>query len=260
MRIVGFIPARMGSSRFPGKPLAKICGLSMLEHVYKRSGMSRTLDQVYIATCDVEIKKAVESFGGKVIMTKPTHERASDRVAEAMLKVEAAQKRKIDVAVMIQGDEPLVSPRMIDAAVRPLLANKKILVSNIMETIKTDEEFEDRNAIKVVVDKNNFALYFSREPIPSPKRQTGKFPRYKQVCIIPFRRDFLLRFGALAQTPLEIAESIDMLRVLENGEKVKMVPTQLETYSVDTPADLRRVAKHMMRDPLFRRYKRVRAL
>ena len=256
MHIVGFIPARMGSSRFPGKPLAKICGLSMLEHVYRRSIMSRTLDDVYIATCDVEIKRAVASFNGKVMMTQATHERASDRVAEAMLKVEAQQNRRIDIAVMIQGDEPMVYPQMIDAAVKPLLMNSKILVSNIMAPIETSEEFKDPNSIKVVIDKDNFALYFSREPIPSPHRKTKNTPAYKQVCIIPFRRDFLLRFGLLRQTPLEIAESIDMLRVLESGGKIKMVLTNRKTYSVDTPADLKKVERHMKNDALLKYYRR----
>ena len=135
MNIVGVIPARMGSFRFPNKPLAKIHGISMIEHVYKRSIMSKSLNEVYVATCDLEIKKAVESFGGKIVMTKDTHERASDRVAEAMVKTEEETDKKIDIVVMIQGDEPMVYPGMIDDAINPLLVDKNIRVSNLMAII-----------------------------------------------------------------------------------------------------------------------------
>jgi len=240
MNIVGIIPARMGSSRFPGKPLAKICNVSMIEHVYRRCALSGTLSDVYVATCDDEIVDAVEAFGGKAIMTRDTHERASDRVAEAMLKVEEEKGKKVDILVMIQGDEPMVTPEMIDESVKPLLDDANIKVSNLLAPIKTTQEQDDPNEIKVVVDQNNFALYFSRAPIPSRMHSGGNIPMSKQVCIIPFQRDYLLEFNSLDQTPLEIAESVDMMRVLEYGEKVKMVPTNAETFSVDTEEDLKK--------------------
>ena len=256
MHIIGIIPARMGSSRFPGKPLAKICGLSMIEHVYRRCEMADILSDVYVATCDEEIVEATKAFGGKAVMTKDTHERASDRVAEAMLKIEAEQNKKVDILVMIQGDEPMVTPAMIRESVAPLLEDGSIKVSNLLAPIHSREEQDDPNEIKVVVDSQNNALYFSRTAIPSRFRSKAEVPMFKQVCIIPFRRDYLLEFNRLKQTPLEIAESVDMLRVLENGEKVRMVPTQSATYSVDTEADLQKVAKIMESDALYQQYKR----
>ena len=256
MTIIGIIPARMGSSRFPGKPLAKIHGISMIEHVYKRSAISKSLDDIYVATCDTEIKEAVEAFGGKVVMTKDTHERASDRVAEAMNKIEIQKNCLIDILVMIQGDEPMVYPEMIDAAIKPLLSDKNIVVTNLMFPLKTREEHEDPNEVKVVADKDNFAMYFSREPIPSRKKGAKELPMLKQVCIIPFKKDFLIKFNELPQTPLEIIESVDMLRVLESGYKVKMVFSNFETYSVDTVEDLKKVEDLMTNDPLMEKYVR----
>jgi len=254
MNIIGIIPARMGSSRFPGKPIAEIHGISMIEHVFKRSIISKSLNDVYIATCDLEIKNSIETIGGKVIMTKATHERASDRVAEAMIKIETAMNQRIDIVVKIQGDEPMIFPEMIDDAIGPLLSDQDIMITNLMAPLKTKDEHEDPNEVKVVVDKENFAMYFSREPIPSVKKGAEKVPMLKQVCIIPFRRDFLIKFNELHQTPLEMIESVDMLRALENGYKVKMVISQFETYSVDTLEDLKRVEKLMLDDPLMKLY------
>ena len=254
VKIVGFIPARMGSSRFPGKPLAKINGVPMIGHVYFRSKMSRTLDDLYVATCDKEIQDYVSSIGGKTIMTSDKHKRASERISEALLKVEEETGEKIDIVVMIQGDEPMIFPKMIDEAVEPLIKDKSILVSNLMAPIKTHREHIDPNEVKVVVDKENFALYFSREPIPSDKKESNENYIYKQVCIIPFRRDFLVKFNDIEPTPLEIIESVDMLRVMENGSKVKMIPTKYDTYSVDNIDDLKRVEKLMKNDELVKKY------
>ena len=253
-RIIGIIPARMASTRFPGKPLAKIHGIPMVGHVYFRCKMSKALDEVYIATCDQEIMDYAAEIGAKAIMTKDTHQRASDRSAEAMLKIERTTKQKPDVVVMIQGDEPMVRPEMIDASVKPLLRDGSVLVCNLTEPIETQAEHEDPNCIKVVLDKNNFAVYMSREAIPTRKKGATDFPMWKQVCIIPFRRDFLLKFNKLKPTPLEIAESIDMLRVLEHGHKVKMAPTPFQTHSVDTPADLQLVEKLMTNDAFMKKY------
>ena len=250
MIIVGIIPARMGSSRFPGKPLASIAGKPMIYHVYHRSKMSKCLQDVYVATCDREIEEYCCRNEMNVIMTKDTHERASDRTAEAMLKIEQMVNSKIDIPVMIQGDEPMIVPEMMDLAVEPMIKDKNILVVNLMARLKSREEHNDPNEIKVGVGKDNAALYFSREPIPSGKHGAKDFYGYKQVCIIPFRRDFLLKFNALPQTPLEIAESIDMLRILEQGDKVKMVFSPYETYSVDTKEDLMKVESLMKNDPL----------
>ncbi len=254
MNIIGIIPARMASSRFLGKPLAKICDVPMVGHVYFRSKMSKALREVYVATCDKEIADYVISIGGKVVMTADTHERASDRTAEAMIKIEQESERCVDIAVMIQGDEPMLYPKMIDEAIKPMLEDDNILITNLMSPLKSRYEHEDLHEVKVVVDKKNYAMYFSREPIPSWKKGAKSVPMLKQVCIIPFKRDFLIKFNELEPTPLEIVESVDMLRVLEHGYRVKMVLTEFSTYSVDTKEDLRKVEDLMKYDKLIPKY------
>lgn len=257
MNIIGIIPGRMASSRYPGKPLAKIAGIPMIGHCYFRSKMSRLLKDVYIATCDKEIVDYGNSVGAKCVMTKDTHERATDRIAEAVDKIEAQTKEKVDIVVMIQGDEPMTQPGMIDEAVEPLLKDKSIVISNLMSPITSREEHDDPNEVKVVVDRDNFALYFSREPIPSWKKGAKDVPMLKQVCVIPFRRDFLKTFIELPPTPLEIIESVDMLRAMEHGYKVKMIMTKFESYSVDTPEDLAYVEPFVKKDPLTQRYPKI---
>lgn len=254
-KIIGIIPARMNSTRFPGKPLEKILGIPMLGHVYYRSKMSKSLEEVYIATPDMEIVGYADSIGAKHIITKDTHKRASDRIAEAMLKIETKTGEKVDIVVMIQGDEPMIVPEMIDMSIKPILEDSSIELVNLMTSIKSIEEHKDPNCPKVVVDKNNFALYFSREPIPSGRKWSGgDYPMFKQVCVIPFTRDYLLKFNKLTPTPLEEVESIDMNRVLEHGYKVKMVLEEFETQAVDTPRDLEKVKNMMMGDPLIKKY------
>ncbi len=248
MKVIGVIPARMGSSRFPGKPLALIHGMPMIEHVYKRSAMSESLDELYVATCDKEIYEAVEQFGGNAIMTDVCHERCTDRVAEAVNDMD------LDIVVIIQGDEPLVYPDMIDQAVKAIVEDDSIVCVNLMAEMENDADFNDPNEVKVVVDNENNALYFSREPIPSNKKYESAYARYKQVCIMPFRKDFLVRYNNLEPTTLEIIESVDMLRILEHGYKVKMVPTERKTLSVDTPNDLARVEPIMNEDLLVKSY------
>lgn len=254
MNIIGIIPARMASSRFPGKPLALINGIPMVGHVYLRSKMSALLSEVYVATCDQEVVDYVTSIGGKAVMTADTHERASDRCAEAMLKIEEETGKKVDILVMIQGDEPMTRPEMIDEAVRPLLDDPSVLITNLVALIETVTEFEDPNEVKVVLDKLGNALYFSREPVPSRKKGITDVPMLKQVCIIPFRRDFLIEYNQMEPTPLEIIESVDMMRILENGLKVKMVPTKYESKSVDTAEDLQQVEELMKGDLLMSQY------
>lgn len=254
MKIIGIIPARLSSSRLPNKPMANILGMPMIGHVYFRSKMSNLLDEVYVATCDEEIKNFIETNGGKAIMTSNKHERASDRTAEALLKIEKELGEKIDIVVMIQGDEPMVTPEMINSALQPLLQDGNLNISNLMEFMKTKEEHEDPAEVKVVVDNDSNALYFSREPIPSRKKGVNNIPMLKQVCIIPFRRDFLLKYNEMEQTPLEIIESVDMNRLLENGIKIKMVLCHEETFSVDTLSDLNNVIDRMKSDKLINQY------
>jgi len=252
--IIAIIPARMASSRFPGKPMAKIHGIPMVGHVYFRTKMSNVVSETCVATCDQEIFDYIESIGGKAIMTADTHERASERTTEAMQKVEAETGKRVDIVVMVQGDEPMIFPEMLDKAARPLVEDERILVSNLMAPLKTREEHDDPNEVKVVVDRNNFALYFSREPIPSWKKGAKCVPMLKQVCIIPFRRDFLVHFNEMKTTPLEIIESVDMLRIMEHGYKVKMIQTDKDTYSVDTLEDFERVEALMKIDSLMKKY------
>lgn len=254
MNIIAIVPARMASSRFPGKPLADIHGVPMVGHVALRTAMCKSLAETYIATCDDAIVSYASSKGIKAVMTSNKHTRCTDRTAEAMLTIEKEQGKKIDIVVMVQGDEPMVTPAMIDAAVRPLLDDPELQVANLMADMAGEEEFEDPAEVKVVTDVHNNALYFSREPIPSRKKGVTNVPMRKQVCIIPFRRDFLLAFNNLKETPLEIIESVDMMRILENGGRVRMVPIAERTLSVDTPMDLQRVISLMRDDVLRGRY------
>ncbi|WKZ33177.1 MAG: 3-deoxy-manno-octulosonate cytidylyltransferase [Thermodesulfobacteriota bacterium] len=251
--VIGIIPARMASTRFPGKPLRPILGMPMIGHVYLRSRLSPVLDEVYVATCDDVIRDYIQSIGGKAIMTLKSHERASDRTSEAMLKAEDMAGRRAEIVVMIQGDEPMVTPEMIGRAVGPLLADPEVNIVNLMAEI-SQSEAADPNEVKVVVDMRGDAVYFSREPIPSGGKYKGGLKRFKQVCVIPFRRGALINFNGLGQTPLEIIESVDMLRLIENGLKVRMVAAEAATWSVDTLQDLRKVEQAMMGDPLLARY------
>ena len=244
MNILALIPARMGSSRFPGKPMARILDKPMIGHVYERVAQSPLLARTAVATCDREIFDYIRSIGGVAVMTADTYERASDRCAEALLKIEQADNIRYDIVVMVQGDEPMTHPDMIAEAVQPLLDDPAVKVVNLLGDIESLAEFEDRNCIKVVCDLNSDALYFSREPIPT-RCKSERIPMGKQVCIIPFRRDFLVEYTQLAPTPLEIAESVDMMRVLEHGMKVRMAKTRHATHAVDTPGDLAKVEQLM---------------
>ncbi len=254
MKTIGIIPARMASTRFPNKPLAPICGIPMVGHIYLRSKMSKALDEVYVATCDTAVADYMASLGSRAIMTADTHERATDRTAEAMTKIEKETGEKIDIVVMIQGDEPLVTPALIDALVRPMQEDKNVRITNLISTIKTDEEWQSPNTVKIVTDTDGNALYFSREPIPSVRKFKGEIPRIKQLGIIAFRRSFLLQFNRMEPTPLEKIESVDMLRVLEHGKKIQLVMSPDNIYGVDTPADRDHVEELMKRDLLFATY------
>jgi len=240
LKILALIPARMGSSRFPGKPMANILGKPMIGHVYDNVKKNNLTNEIAVATCDDEIYNYIESIGGRAVMTLDKHERASDRCAEALLIIEQEDTIKFDIVVMVQGDEPMINSDMISEALSPMLDDSKILITNLLGKIESKEEFEDPNCIKVVCDLNNNALCFSREPIPT-RAKTEEIPMGKQICVIPFQRDFLIEYNGLKPTPLEIAESVDMLRVLEHGIKVRMVPTNYNTHAVDTEEDLREV-------------------
>ena len=254
MNIIGLIPARMASSRFPGKPLAPILGIPMIGHVYFRSKMSPILSEVYVATCDREIAEYIDSIGGKAIMTLDTHERASDRCAEAIVKIEKVKDKKVDYIVMIQGDEPMLMPEMINDLVEPVLKDPSIRITNLINEITTEEEFNNSNVVKVVMDLNDFALYFSREPIPSKRKYSGKIPMWKQLGIILFEKNLLIEYTNLKAAPLEIIESVDMNRLLEHGIKIKMVKTKFRSSGVDIPEDLMHVENMLKQDPIVSNY------
>jgi 3-deoxy-manno-octulosonate cytidylyltransferase (CMP-KDO synthetase) len=254
MKVLAIIPARMESSRFPGKPLADIHGMPMIGHCYLRIRMCPELLDTYVATCNKEIYDYIKSIGGKVVMTKSTHERASDRAAEAMIKIEQELGYKMDIVVMAQGDEPMTTPEMITESLQPFVNNPSVNVVNLMQEMSSTEEFNDFNEVKVVKDKYNDAIYFSREPIPSISLNKVQPSMHKQICVIPFKRDYLLKFNKMEQTDLEKIESIDMLRVIENGEKVKMVYTDSPSHSVDNANDLKKVIDKMADDKLMKMY------
>lgn len=248
MKVAGVIPGRMGSTRLPGKPLADVLGKPLIEHIYHRARMSRVLDEVIVATCDEEIRQAAEGFGARVVMTSSDHERATERVAEAARDMDA------DIIVMLQGDEPMVRPEMIDAAVAPMIDEGCGCV-NLCKRIEEEQDFLSPNTIKVVMDRQWNALFMTRQPVPTlPDGWPPADPVFKQVCIIPFRADVLRRYVTLDPTPLEIAESVDMMRLIEHGEPVRMVETDINIQAVDTEEDRVRVAQLMANDPLLEAY------
>lgn len=252
MRIVVGIPVRMGSTRFPGKPLCDILGKPMVEHVYKRCALSKYATDLFVAACDKEIKDKVEAFGGKVIMTPPDIGRPGLRVAAA---AETLNLNDDDIVVVVQGDEPMVHPDMIDLAVQPLLDEPDIFVSNLCKEL-TEEEWNDPGEIKVVCDLQMNAMYMSRSPIPSVVHEEKRATWWKQVCIMPFRWHFMKRFNhRLQPTPLELQESVEMIRALQHGYKVRMVPSPYISKSVDTENDRRLAEKLLKDDAIFMEYK-----
>ncbi len=253
MKILAVIPARMASSRFPGKPLKEILKIPMLKHVYSRAKMFFDKKDLFIATCDSEIAKfsSIEKFN--FVMTSKKHLRASDRVEEALLKIEKLNNIKYDLVVMLQGDEPLINPRMLSKIIGVMKNDKSIIVSNLMKKITNRKEILNPNDVKVTFDNNNNAITFSRLPIPY-NQSKSKINYYKQVCVIPFRRQFLLDYSKLKPTKYEISESIDMMRVIEHGMKVKMIEILDNVISVDTKEDLLIAEKLLKKDKYTNKY------
>ncbi len=252
MSIVVIIPARMASSRFPGKPLKQILGLSMIEHVRRRVSLCKVLSKVIVATCDNIIFDEVKSHGGEVIMTSDCHDSCIDRVAEA------ATKLKANVIINVQGDMPLVNPDSLEDLVNPLLIDKNIHYTDMMAPIIDKEEIHNANVVKVVANLSGDALFYSREAIPSNKKAASQEVKYfKQLGINAFRKKSLERLSSLARTPVEITESVDMLRLLENDIKIRLVKTEVSTVGVDTPEDIERVKELMIKDLTYSRYKEL---
>lgn len=238
MKFLGVIPARYGSSRFEGKPLELIHGKPMIEWVYKRS-LKSDLDKVVVATDHEGIKAAVESFGGEVIMTSKNHETGTDRIAEV-----AGAYEDYDVIINIQGDEPLIEAHMINLLIEPFKSEKDLKMATLKHKMSNMDEVDNTNNVKVITDKNDYAIYFSRSPIPFP-RKMDLDNYYKHVGIYGYKRDFVIEFASMPQTGLELSESLEQLRVLENGYKIKVIETKDKIIGVDTPEDLNNVIKYI---------------
>lgn len=253
MNAIGVVPARLGASRFPGKPLAALLGMPMIGHCYHRTRLTPGLQGAYVATCDQEIASYVNSIGGMAIMTSKSHTRATTRTAEAVAHIEARTGVRPDVVVMVQGDEPLIQPATIAETLRPFL-DPTVEIVNIISRLRTEEQSVDKNNVKVVVSSGGDALYFSREPIPSPWRGWKKELAFQQTGIIAFRRDVLDRLIALPESPLEQTESVDMNRVLEAGGRIRTVLTENITVGVDTPEELQQAEKLLANDSTLALY------
>jgi 3-deoxy-manno-octulosonate cytidylyltransferase (CMP-KDO synthetase) len=248
-RIIAVIPARYGSTRFPGKALADIKGKPMIQWVHERTMRSKLITRVIVATDDERIRAAVKSFGGEAMMTSPRHSTGTDRIAEV------ANSLDCDIVVNVQGDEPLIRPEMIDEAIAPLVQDVSIPMGTLCRRIEDREEAFDPNVVKMVFDKNGFALYFSRAPIPwdrdawagksSWKELSLEGPLYKHIGLYVYRRDFLLDYAAMPRTALEAAEKLEQLRALENGHRIKVVITRYESFGVDIPGDLGKILNRL---------------
>ena len=253
MNAIGIIPARLNSTRFPGKPLAKLLGMPMVGHCYHRTQKADGIRQTYVATCDEAIADYVFSIGGEAIMTSHNHTRATTRTAEALEKIEIETGETADIVVMVQGDEPLMPPEIISAMLAHF-DDDSVKIVNIMSRLNNREAFENKNNVKVVVDQNNNALYFSREPIPSPWKGWQSLSCYMQTGVIAFRREALIAFNAMKESILEQIESVDMNRVLETGGKIRMVPSNAVTVGVDTPEELTDAEELLRIDPIVKTY------
>ena len=233
MDAIGIIPARYGSTRFEGKVLADLLGKPVIQHVWENASRASTLNDLIVATDDDKVKEEVERFGGKAVLTSKEHKTGTDRLREVVNPINTK------VVVNIQADEPLLHPSMIDDIVRPLLEDKGISMTTLKKKITDPEDLRNPNVVKVVTDKNGYALYFSRSPIPFPRFHDGVV-FYKHIGLYGFTKEFLFTFTNLPVSALENIEGLEQLRVLENGYKIKVAETQFDTIGIDTPEDLER--------------------
>lgn len=243
MDVIGVIPARYSSTRFEGKVLADILGKPMIQRVWERAKQARTLDDVIIACDNERVADTAKRFGAKVVFTAKEHSCGTDRISQVINPID------VKIVVNIQGDEPLIQPMMIDSVAQALLDDKKISMATIMKRIENAEELCDPNVVKVVVDKNNFALYFSRAPIPYlAKNSTSASPIfYKHIGLYSYTKDFLFTYKNLPVSNLEKIEQLEQLRVIEGGFRIKVIETKFDTVGVDTPQDLEKVKEWLNR-------------
>ena len=251
MHIVAIIPARYGSTRFPGKALADLGGKPMIQHVYERTLQASLVSRAIVATDDQRIFDAIRQTGGEAVMTAATHETGTDRLAEV------AQGLEADLIVNVQGDEPLIVPAMIDQAIEPFLQDPALKMGTLKSRVRCLHDFLSPNVVKVITDNNGYALYFSRSPLPFFRDRwqdlkddafaSGKLLCYKHVGLYVYQRDFLLAFAAMPQTFLELAEKLEQLRALEQGIRIRVVETNFESLGVDTPEDLVKARERMLK-------------
>ena len=232
MKVLCVIPARYASTRLPGKPLALIAGKPMIQHVYERACHAVMPQEVVVATDSKIVADAVKEFGGKVMMTSPDHPSGTDRLAEVALSYP-----DIDVIVNVQGDEPMIPPEVIDRLAQAFADDNDLNMATL-KTLMGEEDYNNPNAVKVVTDQNGYALYFSRSLLPYPRNRKGDFKVYKHVGIYAYRRSFLLSYAAYEPTPLEQIEGLEQLRVLENGQRIKVLESKFQGIGIDTQEDL----------------------
>lgn len=246
MNVIGVIPARYASTRFQGKVLVEVLGKPVLQHVWERARQAFLLDDLIIA-CDHElVAKTASSFGAKVVMTAKAHACGTDRISEVVNPLD------VKIIINIQGDEPLIHPMMIDSVAEALLNDKSLSMATLMKKIEDPLDITDPHVVKVVVDKNNFALYFSRSTIPHQAvNSEEKNPvYYKHIGLYGYTKDFLFIYKNLPVSRLERAECLEQLRVLEEGFRIKVIETKFDTVGVDTPADLEKVKVYLERQKL----------
>ena len=243
MKFLGVIPSRYASTRLEGKPLKDICGHTMIEWVYKRTKLSN-LDDVVVATDDERIFNEVERFGGKAVLTRKDHENGTSRIAEVCDKYQ-----DYDVIVNVQGDEPLIEPDMINSIIDSFKNDSTISMSTLKYKIDTMEEIENPNYVKVITDRHGYALYFSRSVIPYPRKMDMK-NYYKHVGIYGYKRDFVVKYAKMEPTPLEKSESLEQLRALENGYRIKVMETPHKIIGVDTQEELEKVREYIKKNSL----------
>ncbi|MCM8812623.1 MAG: 3-deoxy-manno-octulosonate cytidylyltransferase [Candidatus Omnitrophica bacterium] len=243
MRIIGVIPARYGSSRLPGKPLVELCGKPMIQHIYERCKQAHLLEEVIVATDDDRIARAVKEFGGTVTLTSAQHTSGTDRIIEVVADMD------VDIIVNIQGDEPLIHPAMINDLAAALRDDPALVMATLKYPLHKPGDIQNSNIVKVVTDKDGFALYFSRSPIPNTSRHSdpAAVPVFKHIGMYAYTKNFLVSFKHLKSSKLEMAESLEQLRALDHGFRIKVLETKYNTVGVDTPEDINTVTSLLQR-------------
>ena len=238
MKAIGIIPARFHSTRFQGKVLADLGGRSVIQHVWENAKKAKMIDDLIIAADDERIIDAAQGFGAQAVYTSPDQPSGTDRLLEVVNPID------VNVVVNIQGDEPMVKPEMIDELARALLDDKDVKMATLAKVIEDDAEADDPNVVKVVIDKQGFALYFSRSMIPYPRFETSK-PYFKHLGLYSYTKDFLFEFANWPKSKLEMAEGLEQLRALENGCRIKVIETKFDTIGIDTPEDLEKAKSYL---------------